>query len=625
MRDENDNCSQANTLATLPSYVGNTEIGSEILPIPLSSHITPHAKDTLNLHAIMSAPVTATLPLMDFLRVKPELWEQVSRLLINKGYSIGKHFYPMKQAESVPESFLEKISLNKLNNHGKFKSENGHTTLPVRVLNVKTFAVLDSGAGISIATKEIWQKWGALALKKTRMELQLADGNLEHPLGLLVDMPVESCGVTYEHTFAVVDFGRDTNYDVILGRPFMRQMEVIQDWGSDYLYLRHDGVTTRVSLFDHTYRDVVRNPIDDFDSFSSGLSPPEVDSSGYLENAWLFQEPTKKALVENQYLTDKALQEEDYMPHPFPDYLLDDHEWIHILAALDTCTIRTGPQFCDDDDHSIIPIQMVNLRKYIPDLEEVNLVRECISVTDLSSSEDSVHSSGGDESGYENDDPWFDDDKDIVPETEIEKVRMLLRGREAIELEVTSPELSHVRQKQRETRKKKQGRSKGRKRMPEFSNQTEFLFHVEASDCIKAHNKWKTTLHSLQSKGKDQDMKTRKTRRGRWKAAQTRVKSIPSQKETNLKSHETSETSKMSWTERKTAFKDCKQMLNKSMQSWSDSDSSSSSEEEDAISVPSNFKRYTIEDRKIKLQTPQRIKPQQFGESYDGTRGCQAN
>ena len=143
------------------------------------------------------------------------------------------------------------------------------------------------------------------------------------------------------------------------------------------------------------------------------------------------------------------------MPHPFPDYLLDDHEWIHILAALDTCTIRNGPQFCDDDDHSIVPIQMVNLRKYIPDLEEVNLVRECISVTDLSSSEDSAHSLGCDEPGYGNDDSWFEDDKDIVPKTEIEKVRMLLRGRDAIELEVTSLELSHVRKKQRENRKKK--------------------------------------------------------------------------------------------------------------------------------------------------------------------------
>ena len=150
--------------------------------------------------------------------------------------------------------------------------------------------------------------------------------------------------------------------------------------------------------------------------------------------------------------------------------------------------------------------------------------------------------------------------------------------------------------------------------MLEFSNQTEFLFHVEATDCIKAHKKWRTTLHPLQAKGNE----TRKSWRGKKKAAHTIVKSTPSQNETKLKSPEASETSKMSWMERKRAFKDCKQMLNKSMKSWSDSDSSFSSEEGDAISVPSNFKRYTIEDQKIKLQKPQRIKPQQFGESYDG-------
>lgn len=217
--DDEEDRSQANTLATLPSYVENTEMGSKILPIPLSEHISPKAEDTLNLQAIMSAPVTATLPLMEFL---PKLWEQVSKLLRNKGYLVNKNFKMGQQKEIVLDSPIQKVSLNKLNNHGRFKAKNGHTTLPVQVLNVKTFAILDTGAGISIATKEIWQKWGAIALNKTRMELQLADGNLEHPLGLLVDMPIESCGVTYEHTFAIVDFGRDTNYDIILGRPFMR-------------------------------------------------------------------------------------------------------------------------------------------------------------------------------------------------------------------------------------------------------------------------------------------------------------------------------------------------------------------------------------------------------------------
>jgi len=64
----------------------------------------------------------------------------------------------------------------------------------------------------------------------------LLDGSLEHPLGLLENVLVESCGVKYKNTFAIVDFGQETNYEIILGRPFMRQLlKVISDWGFDYL------------------------------------------------------------------------------------------------------------------------------------------------------------------------------------------------------------------------------------------------------------------------------------------------------------------------------------------------------------------------------------------------------
>ena len=129
--------------------------------------------------------------------------------------------------------------------------------LPIQMGKVKTLAILDTGAGVSIATKAMWIKWGQLSLRKTRVELKLANGNLEHPLGMLENVLVESCGVKYIHSFAIVDFGQDPSYEVILGRPFMCQLQVIQDWGFDYLYLRHDDITTRVNLVDYTYRDVI--------------------------------------------------------------------------------------------------------------------------------------------------------------------------------------------------------------------------------------------------------------------------------------------------------------------------------------------------------------------------------
>ena len=131
---------------------------------------------------------------------------------------------------------------------------------------MKTTTILDRGAGVAIATKAIWEKWGKPALRQTRLKLQLADGHIEQPMGVLEQVIMTSCGIEYEYTFAVVDFGTKNNYDVILGRPFMRQLKMVQDWGYDYIYLRHLGNTTRINMKDHSYKDVNRTPVEDFDS-----------------------------------------------------------------------------------------------------------------------------------------------------------------------------------------------------------------------------------------------------------------------------------------------------------------------------------------------------------------------
>src|SRR5271156_4088460 len=198
------------------------------MPFPSSGHITPAIKDTLNLQAILAAPVTTTLPLMDFLKVKPEMWAQVSRLLRSKGFEIGDDVKSITQL-SDSTGLVRKVPLNKVNKYEQPNRDKGNAMLPIKMGKVKTFAILDTGAGISIATKAMWIKWGQRALRKTRMDLQLANGNLEHPLGLLENVVVESCGVQYEHTFAIVDFVQDPNYEIILGRSFMQQLKIIQD------------------------------------------------------------------------------------------------------------------------------------------------------------------------------------------------------------------------------------------------------------------------------------------------------------------------------------------------------------------------------------------------------------
>lgn len=59
------------------------------------------------------------------------------------------------------------------------------------------------------------------------MHLQLADDKLENPIGILEDVALTSYGIEYKHIFAIVDFGKGANYELILGQTFMRQFSMV--------------------------------------------------------------------------------------------------------------------------------------------------------------------------------------------------------------------------------------------------------------------------------------------------------------------------------------------------------------------------------------------------------------
>ena len=82
-------------------------------------------------------------------------------------------------------------------------------------------------------TAAVWvlRNWGpTILLASTNpkiMNLQLPNRSLQNPMGLLEHITIESYGIKYEHTFAKVKFGKNTNYKTILGRSFMRQFKII--------------------------------------------------------------------------------------------------------------------------------------------------------------------------------------------------------------------------------------------------------------------------------------------------------------------------------------------------------------------------------------------------------------
>ena len=50
----------------------------------------------------------------------------------------------------------------------------------------------------------------------------------------------------------------------------MRQLKMIQDWGSNYVYLRQPKAITRINLIDHSYQDVTKTPVEEFETISIG-------------------------------------------------------------------------------------------------------------------------------------------------------------------------------------------------------------------------------------------------------------------------------------------------------------------------------------------------------------------
>ena len=65
----------------MPSYLGEHKSRSIIVKVPSIWNSKQKERDTASLHALMSTLVTCTLPLMDLLKVRSDLWDGVARCL----------------------------------------------------------------------------------------------------------------------------------------------------------------------------------------------------------------------------------------------------------------------------------------------------------------------------------------------------------------------------------------------------------------------------------------------------------------------------------------------------------------------------------------------------------------
>ncbi|MCO5563849.1 hypothetical protein L7F22_017498 [Adiantum nelumboides] len=193
------------------------------------------------------------------------------------------------------------------------------------------------------------------------MKLQLANGYVEKPLGILEQIIVTSCGIDYEHTFAVVDFGKTNNFDIILERPFMRQLKMIQDCGYDQIYLRHKELVTKTNMKDHSYRDVAKTPVQEFDSTTiNGKEVPAwMQTKAHI---WMCGPSESGDLTKEECILERSVTDEAYIPEPFPEHLFEPFGWTQILSTLDICVNKLTPtKFCDEEGYDLVTLQMASV------------------------------------------------------------------------------------------------------------------------------------------------------------------------------------------------------------------------------------------------------------------------
>ena len=103
---------------------------------------------------------------------------------------------------------------------------------------------------------------------------------------------------------------------------------------------------------------------------------------------------------------------------------------------------------------------------------------------------------------------------------------------------------------------------------------------------MKEHKAWKASLATIQKQNENK-------KRSKPKRAGNLAKALDEKQGKTLNSENEPHTTKL---ERKHYYQECKRVMNKTWDSVSETDSV---EEEEGIMVPSNFKTYTIQDRRI--------------------------
>ena len=263
------------------------------------------------------------------------------------------------------------------------------------------------------------------------------------------------------------------------------------------------------------------------------------------------------SLMEGDCIHDMPLNDSKYFLEPFLEDKFEPFEWTHILAILAICTNKiTQTQFCNEEGHDIIPLCMVSNCLQEPvetKLEKIILENEETLVNLIHKNKISTC--------------------DLDSSEDKTKLSMYDASSESEERLSVQPKIkTELIISQNQNKKHRVHKRKSRP-ITQFQNKIEYLAKVNAEDCIKDK--------------------------------MTGVYTISAQKTTKINKQPQSKITK---TKNKT---DKARNRETQQDNWSTDWDNSQDENSDKLSVPSHFKKYTVESQKIVLRQPVREVPEE--------------
>ncbi len=109
--------------------------------------------------------------------------------------------------------------------------------------NLVDDVLLNEGFGANIIKKYMRRQLGLPSLKLAPYMLRMADQSLTKPVGIIRNLKIHIHGIPYIATFTVMwNNVLDGSYSMLLGRPWLRNVKVIHDWGKNLITIKNNGV-----------------------------------------------------------------------------------------------------------------------------------------------------------------------------------------------------------------------------------------------------------------------------------------------------------------------------------------------------------------------------------------------